>query len=166
MCVAPSPIDLSGPEILTNQLNKTSTRLHVNVCMHGALQWTGIPFRMHSLLVPSVPGISSGFTSTLTGINPLLKMNKWINDYTNVTSCSNFVFLFINLPMQDLNKHWNREHILKLALCLSKSSLQYCSNLQTLETPHHWLVQWASLQTQSFAIPPAEKQIQKLCITA
>lgn len=29
----------------------------VNACMHGALQWRGIPARVYSCLMPGVPGI-------------------------------------------------------------------------------------------------------------
>lgn len=48
----------------------------VNVCMHSALRWTSIPFKVCSCLALCDPGISSRFTATLTRINGLLKMNE------------------------------------------------------------------------------------------
>lgn len=52
----------------------------VKVCkcmrVHGAFRWTGIPFRMDSYLMPSVPGTVSRFTEILTRINWLLKVSE------------------------------------------------------------------------------------------
>lgn len=58
---------------------------HVNVCVHGALQWTGAPSKVYPIvcipyshLIPSVPGIiGSRSTKTLTRIKWLLEMNEW-----------------------------------------------------------------------------------------
>lgn len=36
------------------------------LCMHCALQWTGVPSKVDYHLMPSVPEIGSGSTTTLT----------------------------------------------------------------------------------------------------
>lgn len=48
----------------------------VDICVHDALQWTGIPFRVNYNHVPSVARIDSGSTMILTRIKWLLKVNE------------------------------------------------------------------------------------------
>lgn len=47
-----------------------------NECVHGASQWTNIPIRMYSHLVPSVPGIGSRSFRALTRIKWFPKMQS------------------------------------------------------------------------------------------
>lgn len=50
------------------------------------LQWTGISSMMYSHPLPSVPGVGSRFTATLTRIKWLLKRNNSVNCYLMITS--------------------------------------------------------------------------------
>lgn len=63
----------------------------VNLCMDGALQWTGAPVRVYSCLTHSVHRIGSGFTATLISIKQLMNPSVWtatqhLNDKVTQTS--------------------------------------------------------------------------------
>lgn len=45
-------------------------------CVSG--WWTGVPLKVYSCLTPSVPGVGSGSTVSLTSIKRLLKMHGWM----------------------------------------------------------------------------------------
>lgn len=65
-------------------VSKVSFYLHgVNKCERGVRQWTVIPPRVYSHLMPCVTGISSGCAVNLTRIKCLMEMNEWINGHNH-----------------------------------------------------------------------------------
>lgn len=50
--------------------------MSVLMCVHGALQWSGVPNKVYSRLTPSVPGVDSGSTAALIRIKRLLRMRE------------------------------------------------------------------------------------------
>lgn len=58
----------------------------VNACMHGALSWTDIRFKVYPCLLPRIPRIGSG-SITFAMIMQLLKMNEcYIQVFINYQS--------------------------------------------------------------------------------
>lgn len=99
------------------------------MCVHGALQWTGVPSSVNFCLAPYVPGIGSGSTVTLTRKKQLLKMNEqcalYFKKQTVLFSTSNQ-----NVPELPERHYWpldkvlNRRYILfHLEVVLDKNHL-------------------------------------------
>lgn len=52
--------------------------MNVWLYVHGAIWWTDISSRVYSCLMPSLLGIGSGSTMTLTRLKGLLKVHEWV----------------------------------------------------------------------------------------
>lgn len=46
------------------------------VSVHDVLQWPGVPLKVFTCLLPSVPRVGAGFAANLIGMEQLLKMNE------------------------------------------------------------------------------------------
>lgn len=71
---------LSRDSLISSHLSKTCQYMKlpvvVNLCMHVAICWTGVPSRLYSPLIASVTGIGSGSPDDLTAIKSLLVVNE------------------------------------------------------------------------------------------
>lgn len=60
--IIPSSGSKWGPPKIIMWIGNTKLLLSVNVCVHGAMGWTGVPSRVYPHLMSSVPDIDSRST--------------------------------------------------------------------------------------------------------
>lgn len=125
---------LTSPKQAGRCLGCLKNEPKVWMCVHGALQWTGIPSRVYSCSSLIVPGIGSGFTAILTRI-----INKWLRRYHFSAFWIFLLFLFLHfcailcLSAQDVYEHQQLEESKQPDEQLQKSDGRWWNNYKMLK---------------------------------